>query len=199
MSTHYDFMLEAMYDGKWYNADYFIRKIDGTLKHLSLECLPSYYLGYLKDFRYNAGVLQFEQLAEGTQTYLLGNPEEVVEEYVRKETYYDVGSIRDLEFLLEAQVPMEYYVTPTQIKAFEVGKLENIEEFLTAHELLELPVDARGEYRLYRWYDDMRDYLRLSEMVNRAKEQLQCFNDAIPYQYGKYGYATDTRIVCRLC
>ena len=33
MSTYYDFMVEAKYEGKWYNIDFHTKDIDGKLRH----------------------------------------------------------------------------------------------------------------------------------------------------------------------
>lgn len=33
MSTYYDFMVEAKYNGKWYNIDLHTKDIDGKLRH----------------------------------------------------------------------------------------------------------------------------------------------------------------------
>ena len=198
MSTYYDFMLEAMYDGKWYNTDFLSQRVDGRLRHEYLECVSRSYLGYLDDFVHSAGTLPFEQLAESTQKLLLDDAFDGHEDYIRMDNYFIAGNIHDLESLLETPVPMEYYVTPTQIKAFESGKIDEFEEYLTAHELLELPAAARSEYQLYRWYDEPHGYKRLRNMVARAKEQLQCFTESIPYRNGEYGKVTDTRIIYRI-
>lgn len=32
MSTYYDFMVEAKYEGKWYNIDFHTKDIDGKLQ-----------------------------------------------------------------------------------------------------------------------------------------------------------------------
>lgn len=198
MSTYYGFMLEAKYDGKWYNTDFLSPKSDGTLRHQYLEFVSRSFLGLLEDMVHGGCVVKFEDLAEATQKLLLDDAFENCKDYIRREDYYYAGTIHDLDDLLQEPAPMEYYVTPTQIAAYEAGKIEDIYEYLTAHELLELPAAARAEYRLYRWHNDPYAYKRLVRMVERAKEQLQCFEETIPYRNGKYGKITETRIIYRI-
>lgn len=198
MSTYYEFMLEAKYDGKWYNTDFLSPKPDGSLTHQYLECVSRSFLGLLDDMVHSGCVIKFDELAENTQNLLLNDAFDDCKDYVRLDNYYHAGTIHDLISRLQEPAPMEYYVTPTQIAAYESGKIEEIGEYLTAHELLELPAAARAEYRLYRWHNSPYDYKRLERMVERAKEQLQCFKEAIPYRNGEYGKVTETRIIYRI-
>ena len=39
MSTYYDFMVEAKYEGKWYNIDFHTKDIDGKLRHQYLATI----------------------------------------------------------------------------------------------------------------------------------------------------------------
>ena len=96
---------------------------------------------------------------------------------------------------------MEYYVTRNQIAAYEEHKIDEIYEYLTAHELLELPQATRNEYLLYRWNDTFANTENIRAMVERLKYQVECFNDALPYRAGQsYGdrAASQIRVIYRI-
>ena len=45
MSTYYDFMVEAKYEGKWYNIDFHTKDIDGKLRHQYLATISRSFIG----------------------------------------------------------------------------------------------------------------------------------------------------------
>ena len=49
MSTYYDFMVEAKYEGKWYNIDFHTKDIDGKLRHQYLATISRNFIGLLED------------------------------------------------------------------------------------------------------------------------------------------------------
>lgn len=49
MSTYYDFMVEAKYEGKWYNIDFHTKDIDGKLRHQYLATISRSFIGLLED------------------------------------------------------------------------------------------------------------------------------------------------------
>ena len=149
MSTYYDFMVEAKYEGKWYNIDFHTKDIDGKLRHQYLATISRSFIGLLEDQVYQ----------------------------------------------------MEYYVTRNQIAAYEEHKIDEIYEYLTAHELLELPQATRNEYVLYRWNDTFANTENIRAMVERLKYQVECFNDALPYRTDQsYGdrAASQIRVIYRI-
>ena len=80
-------------------------------------------------------------------------------------------------------------------------QIDEIYEYLTAHELLELPQAARSEYVLYRWNDTFANTENIRAMVERLKYQVECFNDALPYRAGQsYGdrAASQIRVIYRI-
>ena len=197
MSTYYDFMVEAKYEGKWYNIDFHTKDIDGKLRHQYLATISRSFIGLLED----QVAISFDDLAESTQQLLLASTFEGREDSLRLERFYVAGNLDDFERLLNGPYQMEYYVTRNQIAAYEEHKIDEIYEYLTAHELLELPQAARSEYVLYRWNDTFANTENIRAMVERLKYQVECFNDALPYRAGQsYGdrAASQIRVIYRI-
>lgn len=201
MSTYYDFMVEAKYEGKWYNIDFHTKDIDGKLRHQYLATISRSFLGLLEDRVNGAWAISFDDLAESTQQLLLASTFEGREDSLRLERFYVAGNLDDFERLLNGPYQMEYYVTRNQIAAYEEQKIDEIYEYLTAHELLELPQAARSEYVLYRWNDTFANTENIRAMVERLKYQVECFNDALPYRTDQsYGdrAASQIRVIYRI-
>lgn len=201
MSTYYDFMVEAKYEGKWYNIDFHTKDIDGNLRHQYLATISRSFIGLLEDRVNGAWAIGFDDLAESTQQLLLASTFEGREDSLRLERFYVAGNLDDFERLLNGPYQMEYYVTRNQIAAYEEQKIDEIYEYLTAHELLELPQAARSEYVLYRWNDTFANTENIRAMVERLKYQVECFNDALPYRTDQsYGdrAASQIRVIYRI-
>lgn len=201
MSTYYDFMVEAKYEGKWYNIDFHTKDIDGKLRHQYLATISRSFIGLLEDRVNGAWAISFDDLAESTQQLLLASTFEGREDSLRLERFYVAGNLDDFERLLNGPYQMEYYVTRNQIAAYEEQKIDEIYEYLTAHELLELPQAARSEYVLYRWNDTFANTENIRAMVERLKYQVECFNDALPYRTDQsYGDrpASQIRVIYRI-
>ena len=201
MSTYYDFMVEAKYEGKWYNIDFHTKDIDGKLRHQYLATISRSFIGLLEDRVNGAWAISFNDLAESTQQLLLASTFEGREDSLRLERFYVAGNLDDFERLLNGPYQMEYYVTRNQIAAYEEQKIDEIYEYLTAHELLELPQAARSEYVLYRWNDTFANTENIRAMVERLKYQVECFNDALPYRTDQsYGdrAASQIRVIYRI-
>lgn len=201
MSTYYDFMVEAKYEGKWYNIDFHTKDIDGKLRHQYLATISRNFIGLLEDQVNGAWAIGFDDLAESTQQLLLASTFEGREDSLRLERFYVAGNLDDFERLLNSPYQMEYYVTRNQIAAYEEHKFDEINEYLTAHELLELPQATRNEYVLYRWNDTFANAENIRAMVERLKYQVECFNDALPYRAGQsYGdrAASQIRVIYRI-
>lgn len=201
MSPYYDFMVEAKYEGKWYNIDFHTKDIDGKLRHQYLATISRNFIGLLEDQVNGAWAIGFDDLAESTQQLLLASTFEGREDSLRLERFYVAGNLDDFERLLNGPYQMEYYVTRNQIAAYEEHKFDEINEYLTAHELLELPQATRNEYVLYRWNDTFANAENIRAMVERLKYQVECFNDALPYRAGQsYGdrAASQIRVIYRI-
>lgn len=201
MSTYYDFMVEAKYEGKWYNIDFHTKDIDGKLRHQYLATISRSFIGLLEDRVNGAWAISLDDLAESTQQLLLASTFEGREDSLRLERFYVAGNLDDFERLLNGPYQMEYYVTRNQIAAYEEQKIDEIYEYLTAHELLELPQAARSEYVLYRWNDTFANTENIRAMVERLKYQVECFNDALPYRTDQsYGdrAASQIRVIYRI-
>ena len=201
MSTYYDFMVEAKYEGKWYNIDFHTKDIDGKLRHQYLATISRSFIGLLEDRVNGAWAISFDDLAESTQQLLLASTFEGREDSLRLERFYVAGNLDDFERLRNGPYQMEYYVTRNQIAAYEEQKSDEIYEYLTAHELLELPQAARSEYVLYRWNDPFANTENIRAMVERLKYQVECFNDALPYRTDQsYGdrAASQIRVIYRI-
>lgn len=201
MSTYYDFMVEAKYEGKWYNIDFHTKDIDCKLRHQYLATISRSFIGLLEDRVNGAWAISFDDLAESTQQLLLASTFEGREDSLRLERFYVAGNLDDFERLLNGPYQMEYYVTRNQIAAYEEQKIDEIYEYLTAHELLELPQAARSEYVLYRWNDTFANTENIRAMVERLKYQVECFNDALPYRTDQsYGdrAASQIRVIYRI-
>lgn len=194
-------MVEAKYEGKWYNIDFHTKDIDGKLRHQYLATISRNFIGLLEDQVHGAWAIGFDDLAESTQQLLLASTFEGREDSLRLERFYVAGNLDDFERLLNGPYQMEYYVTRNQIAAYEEHKIDEINEYLTAHELLELPQATRNEYVLYRWNDTFANAENIRAMVERLKYQVECFNDALPYRAGQsYGdrAASQIRVIYRI-
>ena len=60
---------------------------------------------------------------------------------------------------------------------------------------------ARIEYVLYRWNDVFDNAEKIRSMVDRLRFQVECFNEALPYEAGQsYGdrAASQVRVIYRI-
>lgn len=60
---------------------------------------------------------------------------------------------------------------------------------------------ARSEYVLYRWNDVFGNAEKIRSMVDRLRFQVECFNEALPYEAGQsYGdrAASQVRVIYRI-
>lgn len=65
--------------------------------------------------------------------------------------------------------------------------------------MLELPYTARSEYVLYRWNDVFDNAEKIRSMVDRLRFQVECFNEALPYEAGQsYGDRAASASPCNL-
>ena len=201
MSTYYDFMVETKYKDKWYNIDLHTKDFDGKLRHQYLATFSRSFVGQLESLIDGAWRIGFDDLAESTQNLLLSSIPAECEDSVRLEQFYVAGNLADFEKLLKAPYQNEYYVTRNQIAAYESHEIDDICDYLTVHEVLELPYTARSEYVLYRWNDVFDNAEKIRSMVDRLRFQVECFNEALPYEAGQsYGdrAASQVRVIYRI-
>lgn len=182
MSTTYKFFVEAFYAGKWYNIDYLTQGTDGCLNHQYLAKISRSFLGLLEPLIPSGHCLNFEELAETSQTLLLEETKEEHEDYVRLGKYFVLGDLKTLETTLNSPYMYEGYVTRNNAALIENGNDEDPCEFLTAHELLALPEEARREYVLLKWDFPYDTRNQLRRMVEKVHDQLEAFNHSIPYR-----------------
>ena len=186
MSVYYDFFAEANYNGKWYNIDFFTMGQTGKLKHQYLYTVSRSFLGRLSTVIDHAVPLKFEDLAEGTRKILREDAQPQYEDSLELETFFYAGDLHDFEALLDAPYEYEYFVTRNQVAALDV---------------IELPEDARDEYVLYHWDYPTNSRQIVQQLVDKLHEQLDFFNDSIPYQPGASSTdqrAASVRVVYRL-
>lgn len=182
MSTIYKFFVEAFYAGKWYNIDYLTQGTDGCLNHQYLTSISRSFLGLLEPLIPSGHCLNFEELAESTQTLLLDEKNEEHEDYVRLGKYFVLGDLKGLETLLNSPYMYEGYITRNDAALIESGNEEEPYEVMTAHELLGLPEEARREYVLFKWDYPYKTRNQLRRMVEKVHDQLEAFNQSIPYR-----------------
>lgn len=182
MSTYYNFMVEAFYDGKWHNIDYQTQGIDGTLHHQYLDSFSHTFVDLLDDFIHSAYSINFEDLAENTQELLTREYPHGNADYSLLSKYFVAGDLKALTDILAKPYMNEGYVTRNQKAAFEAEEIEEIYDVLTAHELLQLPEEARREYVLYQWDYQQHSRERIRRMVDKINDQLSAFNRSIPYR-----------------
>ena len=201
MSVYYDFFAEAYYNGKWYNIDYFTMGQTGQLKHQYLYTVSRSFLGRLSSVIDHAAPLKFEDLAEGTRKILREDAQPQYEDSLELETFFYAGDLNDFEALLNAPYEYEYFVTRNQVAALEAHQIDDFSECLTAKDVLELPEAAREEYVLYRWDYPTNSRQIVQQIVDKLHDQLDFFNDSIPYRPGvpsSYQRASSVRVVYRL-
>ena len=182
MSTYYDFMVEAKYNGTWHNIDFHSPGLDGRMRHRFLATISSSFLGLLEEPVHTAAHMTFDELSESTQQILLNSAMPQYEDTVKLCHYFLLGDLEDLERLAASPYQFERYVTRNQVAQFEKGNLDDIPDGLSAQELLELPEEARREYVLYRWDHPCGTRDTVKYMLEKAREQLELFNDSIPYK-----------------
>lgn len=182
MSTTYKFFAEAFYAGKWHNIDYLTQGTDGRLNHQYLTSISRSFLGLLEPLIPSGQCLNFEELAESSQTVLLEETKEEHEDYVRLGKYFVLGDLKTLETALNSPYMYEGYVTRNDAALIESGDDEDPYEVMTAHELLGLPEEARREYILLKWDYPYNTRSQLRRMVEKVHDQLEAFNHSIPYR-----------------
>ena len=181
MNTTYNFFVEAFYAGKWYNIDYRTQGSDGSLNHQYLTRLSPSFLGLLQPLIPSGQCLNFEELAESTQALLLEETKEAHEDYVRLSKFFILGDLKTLETTLNSPYMYEGYVTRNDAAKIESGNDEESYEVMSARELLELPENIRREYVLFKWDYPYNTRNQLRRMVENVHDQLDAFNDSIPY------------------
>lgn len=126
--------------------------------------------------------MTFADLSESTRKALLDSALPHDEDQIKLNHYFLLGELRDLEELAAQPYEFEGYVTRNRIAQFERRSFDDIDDSLTAQELLGLPEEARREYVLYRWDYPANSRAMVQYMLRKAQEQVQLFNDSIPYQ-----------------
>lgn len=71
MSTYYDFMVEAKYEGKWYNIDFHTKDIDGKLRHQYLATISRSFIGLLEDQVNGAWAIGFDTWLRARSSFYL--------------------------------------------------------------------------------------------------------------------------------
>lgn len=183
MSTYYDFMVEAKYNGTWHNIDFHSVGSDGQMHHHYLASISRSFLGLLADAVHAAAHMTFDDLSESTRKALLDSAVPHADDSIKLNHYFLLGDLQDLEELAAQPYEFEGYVTRNRIAQFERSDFYDIDDSLTAQELLELPEEARREYVLYRWDYPRNSRAMVQYMLRKAQEQVQLFNDSIPYQW----------------
>lgn len=207
MGKDYYFYTEARFKGVWYNIDPLIAGINGETIHSETCYARGCGIGILGNALNER--IEFKNLAQGTRDIKVKkyyednqNPRDNLdmaesEKIVSDFFYYHIGSLTDLKKLAEQPKEYEYYVTMHQIEQFEKYD-EDIEEYLTVHELLELPEHLRSNYILYQW-DDIGNRTTLERLIGRVEDQLERFKDYIWYKKGaareEYN-DIEVRIIC---
>lgn len=159
------------------------------------------FLGCLSTVIDHAVPLKFEDLAEGTRKILREDAQPQYEDSLELETFFYAGDLHDFEALLDAPYEYEYFVTRNQVAALEAHLIDDFSECLTAKDVIELPEDARDEYVLYHWDYPTNSRQIVQQLVDKLHEQLDFFNDSIPYQPGASSTdqrAASVRVVYRL-
>ena len=182
MSTYYDFMVEAKYNGTWHNIDFHSPDLDGRMRHRYLATISSSFLGLLEESVRTATHMAFDELSKDTQQIILNSTLPQYEDTVRLNHYFLLGYLEDLEKLVAAPYQYERFVTRNQVALFEEGSIDEILDSLSAEELLKLPEESRREYVLYRWDYPKCTRDTLKYMLEKVREQLALFNDSIPYK-----------------
>ena len=180
MSTYYDFMVEVKYNGIWHNTDFHSMGSDGRMHHHYLATISQGFLGLLEDAVHTATHMTFDDLSESTRKALLDSVLPHEEDIVKLSHYFLLGDLQDFEKLASQPYQSEGYVTRNRIAQFECRDFDDIDDYLTAQELLELPEEARREYVLYRWDFPRNSRATVQYMLRKAHEQVNLFNDSIP-------------------
>ena len=125
--------------------------------------------------------MNFEELSESTQALLLEETKDAHEDYVRLSKYFILGDLKTLETTLNSPYMYEGYVTRNDAAKIESANDEESYEVMSARELLELPENIRREYVLFKWDYPYNTRNQLRRMVENVHDQLDAFNDSIPY------------------
>ena len=172
MSNYYYVYAEAKYKGKWYSINPIVKKADGTYLVKEVFWAQSgfrqmYY--DLEDMATDRGIL--DDFSPEVRAMFRTNLDDIYAGLGSKLTYRQAYNSRVLivpynklkpHIVRERPYKHMGYVYREMIPSFEVGEIDDIENWLTIDEYKALPEDEKKSYAYYEWNNrwDEYDYKR---------------------------------------
>jgi len=127
---------------------------------------------YIREFLDNVDlcqIIQFSDLAETTQKYMIEHIEKIYQDELLSTKFdtYDFYSTIKPKYVREYQY--EYYAPRYSVVAFETGEIDEIHDWLTRESYEELQPKERKDYVFFKWTDPHGWYKTLANIITRVE------------------------------
>ena len=145
----------------------------------------------------NAGMIEFTNLSESTQNYLLARAKDngCEQSLTEKFEVYDFFTMIKPKYVRDYQY--EYYAPRYEVAAFEIGENDEIEGWLTRESYDELPSEEKKEYVFFKWNDRFDWYDTLSRVIAKVEIRLDDYKSEVSWReegFHEHLYGTTTPI-----
>lgn len=168
MSTYYEIYAEVQYKGKWYSLNPIVKKADGTYKTKEVFWAQSGFRQMYYDFEDMATDRGLpEDLSPEVRAMFHDNLDDICDCWGGQHTYRDeynrtvlIVPYNKLRPHIVRDRPYKHmgYVYRELIPSFEVGEIDDIENWITIDEYKALPEDEKKSYAYYEWNNHWDDY-----------------------------------------
>ena len=176
MGIEYTIYAEIYIKDKWYSIDSHIFTPAGECKLSPLLWGLSDVREFLENINY-AQKIKFPDLAESTQNHVLkrANENELSQDERLSLEFdvYDYYSAVKSKYRREYQY--EYYVLRHSVVAFETGKTDEIDDWLTKESYEELLPEEKKDYVFFKWTAPNSWHRTLTDIITRVEMRLSNF------------------------
>jgi len=198
MGIEYTIYTEIYVKDKWYNMDSYVLTPSGKYVLAPLLDGKSFVCRFLDNMG-NAGMIEFTNLSESTQNYLLARAKDngYDQSLTEKFEVYDFFTMIKPKYVREYQY--EYYAPRYEVAAFEIGENDEIEGWLTQESYDELSSEEKKEYVFFKWNDRFDWYDTLSRVIAKVEMRLDDYKSEVSWrEEGFYEHLYGTTIPIRL-
>lgn len=182
MSIWYDLYLEGCVDGEWRAIGPYLKKADGTVHLATIDEGQSVVGAMLESVNCHWGVP--DDISDDVLTELLSCESTFSDYYDEAETI-SIEEAHAKWFCLSdiqvdpARFEYEAYVAREDMRAFERGEIQEIEEWFTPEEYGSLPDDRKRFYTYFRWTEPYGSYNGLCRLKALAQGLLGIYRDNV--------------------
>ena len=178
MGSEYTIYTEIYIKDKWQGADSYVLTPAGEYKLSPLLCGKGY-VGELLDNLRNYRTIEFSDLAESTQKFMLKETDEEYQNDLLSEKFeiYDFYTAVKPKLVREYQY--EYYAPRYNVAAFEIGEIQKIDDWLTRESYEELPQEEQKEYVFFKWTEPYGWYKTLADVIKRVEMRIADFREEV--------------------